>query len=578
MKSFRKRTVAKISAAAIALAMAFAIISGVTWASNRGNEPFLGDCTQYGIVCNRLNQTAHMETNFIAGKYEANGQVNGNTVNENMANAAGEIRIGELVGECNFTNGQKPVVVIDDSVKEEAKEKIAAVKKYAESVVKKNDYDAPEVTDQNNYNVDISGVDKDVVYVDMSKYVEAVNNGKVQEGALKIKMLKEQTLVLNVKEKNEFKINRYTLDVIDGKKTREETAETVIWNAPYVNNLTIKSDGIRATIVAPSAFVNLVTTAEGWLVCDSVVENSGEWHMISRKIGKVTPTPSPTEKPTATPKATATPTKKPTEAPTATPKATPTATPTAKPTEAPTATPKVTPTATAIVTDTPTEKPTATPTDTPTEKPTATPKVTEAPTAKPTKKPTPTPTQEPTATPTKKPTATPTGTPKEEPTATPIETTSPTEIPTDKPTAIPGTTPTEEPTATETPMADPSGDPEDGAPVSLIDDPEDEPTVTATPTEKTEDPESEVGTIKPSPTDETSTINDDNTPLASSKNSLKKATPKKKETTILDEDVPLSDSAPETGDTTNLFFPILAMGVSVFAIVACLIGRRKKEN
>ena len=560
MKGFRKRTVAKAGAAVIALIAAFAIISGVTWASNRGNEPFLGDCVQYGIVCNRLNQTAHMETNFIAGKYESNGQVNGNTVNENMANAPGEIRIGELIGECRFNNGPKPVVVVDESVKEEAREKIAEVKEYATSVVKKNDYDAPDVTDQNNYNIDISGVDKDVVYVDMSKFVEAQHEGRVQEGALKIKMLKEQTLVFNIKEKNEFQISRYTLDVIDGRKTRQEKAETIIWNAPYVNNLTIKSDGMHATVIAPSAFVNIVTTAEGWLVCDSVVENSGEWHMISRKIGNVTPSPSPTAKPTAEP------TEKPTPKPTAKPTEKPTATPTAEPTEKPTATP----------TAEPTEKPTATPTAEPTEKPTATP--TAEPTEKPTAKPTATPKEEPTATPevtpTKKPAATATPKPTASPTATPTqgstETPNVTDQPTGTPTVEPGTTPTEAPTAT--PFEEPSYGPEKTPPVSSIDNPEDEPTPSPA-----DDSENEEVTAKPSPTDETSTINDENTPL-SSKNSLKKAKQKSKETTILDEDVPLSDSAPETGDTTNLLFPILAMGVSVLAIVICLIVCRKKED
>lgn len=560
MKGFRKRTVAKAGAAVIALIAAFAIISGVIWASNRGNEPFLGDCVQYGIVCNRLNQTAHMETNFIAGKYESNGQVNGNTVNENMANAPGEIRIGELIGECRFNNGPKPVVVVDESVKEEAREKIAEVKEYATSVVKKNDYDAPDVTDQNNYNIDISGVDKDVVYVDMSKFVEAQHEGRVQEGALKIKMLKEQTLVFNIKEKNEFQISRYTLDVIDGRKTRQEKAETIIWNAPYVNNLTIKSDGMHATVIAPSAFVNIVTTAEGWLVCDSVVENSGEWHMISRKIGDVTPSPSPTAKPTAEP------TEKPTPKPTAKPTEKPTATPTAEPTEKPTATP----------TAEPTEKPTATPTAEPTEKPTATP--TAEPTEKPTPKPTATPKEEPTATPevtpTKKPAATATPKPTASPTATPTqgstETPNVTDQPTGTPTVEPGTTPTEAPTAT--PFEEPSYGPEKTPPVSSIDNPEDEPTPSPA-----DDSENEEVTAKPSPTDETSTINDENTPL-SSKNSLKKAKQKSKETTILDEDVPLSDSAPETGDTTNLLFPILAMGVSVLAIVICLIVCRKKED
>ena len=565
MRGIRKRTVAKISAAVIALAAAFAIISGVTWASNRGNEPFLGDCIEYGIVCNRLNQTAHMETNFIAGKYEANGQANGNTVNEHMANAAGEIRIGELVGECKFTNSQKPVVVIDESVKREAEEKIAEVKQYAESVVKKNDYDAPDVTDQNNYNLDISGVDKDVVYVDMTKFVDASNSGKVQEGALKIKMLQDQTIVLNIKEKNEFKLCRYTLDVIDGKKSREEQAETVIWNAPYLNNLTIKSDNMRATVIAPTAFVNLITTAEGWLVCDSVVENSGEWHMISRKIGKVTPTPSPT------------PTKKPEKEPTKEPTATPTKTPaeTAVPEETETASPEKTETASPVKTETPKDEPTVKPTKTPegTESPseTETPSKTESPSK------TETPSETETASPEK------TEAPKDEPTAIPTKTPSSTEDPSVDSRDEPPVSSVEDPENTpdvsqiadpgDKPEVDSDEDPENTPKASLIDNPGDKPAV---------DSDNDSGSDekkKQNPDDnEVSTIQDDETPLSSANNTRKKATPKKKQTTILDEDVPLSDSAPETGDTTNLLFPVLIMGVSLIAIVICFVVRRRAER
>lgn len=599
MRGIRKRTVAKISAAVIALAAAFAIISGVTWASNRGNEPFLGDCIEYGIVCNRLNQTAHMETNFIAGKYEANGQANGNTVNEHMANAAGEIRIGELVGECKFTNSQKPVVVIDESVKREAEEKIAEVKQYAESVVKKNDYDAPDVTDQNNYNLDISGVDKDVVYVDMTKFVDASNSGKVQEGALKIKMLQDQTIVLNIKEKNEFKLCRYTLDVIDGKKSREEQAETVIWNAPYLNNLTIKSDNMRATVIAPTAFVNLITTAEGWLVCDSVVENSGEWHMISRKIGKVTPTPSPT--------LTKEPEKEPTKEPTATPTKTPAETASPEKTETPKDEPTVKPTKTPEGTESPSE------TETPSKTETAPPEKTETPKDEPTVKPTKTPEGTKNPSETKTPSPEKPETPKDEPTAKPTKTPSSTKDPDDSdlPTAVPTADPGDNlpETPTPNPGEDPSVDSRDEPPVSSVEDPENTPDVSqiADPGDKPDvdsdenpentpkaslidnpgdkpavDSDNDSGSDekkKQNPDDnEVSTIQDDETPLSSANNTRKKATPKKKQTTILDEDVPLSDSAPETGDTTNLLFPVLIMGVSLIAIVICFVVRRRAER
>ena len=407
------------------------VIGGISFASN--NQPFLGDCIEYGIVCNYLNQTADMETNFAVGKYQGNGHWNGNTISESKANASGEIRIGEVVGESKFRG--TPYVVVKESVKDEVKAMLTSVSNYAESVVKKADYTTPkDVKDMNNYHVDITGIDEEVVYVDADAMVENITAGKIQNGGIKVTLRANQSLVFNVSLKDTVRIPEYKITVKNGSKTHEEMAESVVWNMPYVTNLNLNSDGMRATIIAPKAFVNLGTTSEGWLVCDTVVSNSGEWHMISKKVPKVTPTPKVTATPT--PKVTATPTP------------TPTATPTATPEVTPTTTPEVTPTATPEVT------PTATPGD--------------------------------------------------------------------------DATPTPEVTATATP--------------NLFDFDEDTPRASKE-------------------------LTDPDTPKASATS--------KKTTTLLDEDVPLSDSAPETGDTTNLLFPMIVMGLSVLAIFGVIVFRKK---
>ena len=80
MRRIRQATLAKISAGVVALAVVFAIIGGISYASNGGNEPFLQECIEYGVVCNELYQTGDMETNFAAGKYQGNGHTIGNTV------------------------------------------------------------------------------------------------------------------------------------------------------------------------------------------------------------------------------------------------------------------------------------------------------------------------------------------------------------------------------------------------------------------------------------------------------------------------------------------------------------------
>ena len=423
MKRLKRSFWAKAAVAVASIAIAIGVIGGISFASN--NQPFLGDCIEYGIVCNYLNQTADMETNFAVGKYQGNGHWNGNTISESKANASGEIRIGEVVGESKFRG--TPYVVVKESVKDEVKAMLTSVSNYAESVVKKADYTTPkDVKDMNNYHVDITGIDEEVVYVDADAMVENITAGKIQNGGIKVTLRANQSLVFNVSLKDTVRIPEYKITVKNGSKTHEEMAESVVWNMPYVTNLNLNSDGMRATIIAPKAFVNLGTTSEGWLVCDTVVSNSGEWHMISKKVPKVTPTPN--------------------------------------------------------VTATPTPKVTATPTPTPTATPTATPEVT------------------------------PTTTPEVTPTATPGD----------------DATPTPEVTATATP--------------NLFDFDEDTPRASKE-------------------------LTDPDTPKASATS--------KKTTTLLDEDVPLSDSAPETGDTTNLLFPMIVMGLSVLAIFGVIVFRKK---
>lgn len=420
MKKFKRGFKVKVSVAVAAIALAVFIIAGTSYASN--NQPFLGDCIEYGIVCNFLNQTCDIESNIAVCKYQGNGHTIGNTISSDKANSAGVIKVGEVVDHLKVRN--EPVILEGQKQKEEVKAMIASVQNYSESVVKKSDLETPaKVEDQNNYCLDVASVHDDLVYVSADNLITNINKNHLQNGALRIKIRPKQTVVLNITEKDKVYIPRYTVDVKEGKKSNEEMAETIIWNMPYVNNLEIGSDNLHATIIAPKAFVNIGTTGEGWLVCDTIVSTNGEWHMISKKL----PSPTPTIKPTATPtvKVTEEPTPEvtPTKKPTATPTEEPTATPTAKVTEEPT--PKVTPTEEPTPEVTPTDEPT--PEVTPTEEPTPEVTPTEEPTATPADEPTPevTPTEEPT----------PTGTPEEEVTPTPSQ--KVTETPTATPTATP---------------------------------------------------------------------------------------------------------------------------------------------
>lgn len=639
MRGLKKKLIATIASVAV-LAGAFTIITKSTYASYDGNEPFLQGGIEFGILANYINQTSDMETNFFAGKYQGNGKHNGNTV-PSKANGYGEIRIGELVGELKLRDYDKNKVTIDKKYIREVKDKLASIGEYAESVVNKSDYkipDIPENTVTNNYYIDISAVDKDVVYVNMDCAMEAVTKGTLSNGAINFTMRKDQTIVLNVTENLELYLPRYIINIKDGSLPKDELAANVIWNMPYLNNLKLESNNMDATVIAPKALVNLAATAEGWLVCDQVVCNNGEWHMIYKGFGKTTkaptatPTKEPTKEPAKTPKAT--PTEEPTKAPVKTPSVTSTSEPTKEPTKAPTETPKVTPTVEPTATPEATATPTIAATITPTAVPTATPTTTVAATATPTVEPTATPTIAPTATPTvtavatatpfATPTVVPTATPFVTPTVAPTATSSvmpsnvpsvtPTAVPTGTPfatpTVVPAGTPTVTPndagatatpegptatptanttatptvtntpaTVTEAPTATPTADAATATPTadtvtaspSVTPDESMDPATTPTPTTKT-------AGIKDNDTDShsgTTTISDDNTPLSSASAAKKSSASKK--TSIVDDNVPLSDSAPATGDETNLFIPILAMGASVLAIMLILTLRKKSE-
>lgn len=669
MRGLKKKLIATIASVAV-LAGAFTIITKSTYASYDGNEPFLQGGIEFGILANYINQTSDMETNFFAGKYQGNGKHNGNTV-PSKANGYGEIRIGELVGELKLRDYDKNKVTIDKKYIREVKDKLASIGEYAESVVNKSDYkipDIPENTVTNNYYIDISAVDKDVVYVNMDRAMEAVTKGTLSNGAINFTMRKDQTIVLNVTENLELYLPRYIINIKDGALPKDELAANVIWNMPYLNNLKLESNNMDATVIAPKALVNLAATAEGWLVCDQVVCNNGEWHMIYKGFGKTTkaptatPTKEPTKEPAKTPKAT--PTEEPTKAPVKTPSVTSTSEPTKEPTKAPTETPKVTPTVEPTATPEATVTPTIAATITPTAVPTATPTTTVAATATPTVEPTATPTIAPTATPTvtavatatpfATPTVVPTATPFVTPTVAPTATSSvmpsnvpsvtPTAVPTGTPfatpTVVPAGTPTATPndagatatpassasaatptatstwsavtptptvaatatpegptatptanttatptvtntpaTVTEAPTATPTADAATATPTadtvtaspSVTPDESMDPATTPTPTTKT-------AGIKDNDTDShsgTTTISDDDTPLSSASAAKKSSASKK--TSIVDDNVPLSDSAPATGDETNLFIPILAMGASVLAIMLILTLRKKSE-
>ncbi|MGN1218187.1 MAG: DUF5979 domain-containing protein, partial [Phocaeicola sp.] len=255
-------------------------------ASNNGAANFLGNCAKYGIVCNELNQTSHMQTNFATGKYIGNDQYNG----ADLSNNSGDIMIGELVGQVKLNGGAASTVVyIDPSVKQTVANMIATVKAYADSVVSYSSVALPEIKDMNNYVIDVTTLDATTVYVKL----DTINLAGIADGGLKLQMRDNQTVVFN-SEASSFRIPRYSVMVV-GNLSTSEIAENVIWNLPKATELNINSDGMHATVIAPLANTYISTTGEGNLVCNTITGNGGEWHFISKRVPNPTPTPTPEE-------------------------------------------------------------------------------------------------------------------------------------------------------------------------------------------------------------------------------------------------------------------------------------------
>lgn len=492
----------------------FGLITLSTKASNEVFDTLVDECAEFGITANLINQTSDMETNFIAGHYNSGNCDNGNSLDK--TNSSGRILIGDYSGELKFRG--KPIVIIDKSIKEKASKMIAEVQSRSKEIVDKSNFELKKmITDCNNYTVDTSEKKDETIYINANPLIKNFNDNKLQNGSLKIIKKAKQTIVFNSTEAKSFDLPRYFVKIVDKDLDKEENASRIIWNFPNLASLDIKSDNMAATVIAPSAFVTISVTGEGWLICDSIVKNNGEWHMISHSI----PSPAPSRKPTLPP----------TKSPKPTPKKTP------KPTPAPTVN-------------------TFTPSPSPTLKPIFTPSP--APTNAATSSPTPNPTASPLSTPVKViPTA---------PTREKEDTTPPVAVEISNP----------EVSAPAAPIIPNTGNHPTYSPLvyTFMPSPSSMPTVTEIimPTP--------VKTALPATPIELSELPVDKVPLAaitpepSKKHNVNKIN--KDVTTILNEKVPLASTVPETGDNAKVEMALILLGVTFICIVLIIFFKKEQ--
>ena len=269
-----------------------------------------------------------------------------------------------------------------------------------------------DFTDMNKSNINISGSELKVVYVEVAMSADEWGNtyydgNSVAGGGLSVYKNEDQVCVINVaigEGSTEISLNEFYIgnadDATTGNKgtssnpgnvedgaVGKNVPDEIIWNfGNYSGNIRVKSS-IIGTIIAPFANIIIDSTSTGTVVADKFSNPGGEWHSVSTPNPSGTPEKTPEPTPEETPTPTVTPEETPT--PTATPEETPTPTATPEETPTPTATPEETPTPTATPEETPT--PTATPEETPVPTPGETPAPTPGETPSPEETPAPTP-------------------------------------------------------------------------------------------------------------------------------------------------------------------------------------------
>ena len=271
------------------------------------NSWFLKEWLEFGVTANGFNQRGDLESNFAAGKYTNNNQTTGDNTTSNPdtskegssaddaeSNNPGDIWIGEFVDINNVEfklHDPRAHVRIDPSLKQVIKDGIDAV--YNRCVEKVNLDTQGVVFTDNTF--DVTGCpDNSTIYIDFESYISSM-----PDTGITLKKHEGQTVVFNFKTQN-ADITLYDVFVdIDGTVYRANDqgtikdadcrdvldliARRVIWNMPYAKSVNFSSNGFCGTALAPKADVTLPTTAEGWLVANTL-DSSGEWHHNARNI------------------------------------------------------------------------------------------------------------------------------------------------------------------------------------------------------------------------------------------------------------------------------------------------------
>ena len=284
--------------------------------TNYTYKQILGPAINYGITANELKVSSHMDTNFATGKLTGGAQITGGAFTGN--GNPGDIIVAEYpVGNSGFwTSCKKPFILYTtedaasrmntanmlgncpgmeintDSSESELKQLVRGMVSGTLSSAMASDNATimnwlPEgvTTSDKAFTLDLT----DKSYA-AGTYYFGFNNGEFAKsvaqrfGRFTLKIRNDQKVVFNIPDKDVY-VGKFNIS-IDGKQVESDAntsgadpyTESVVFNCPNATHL--KVDAALGIFLAPNADAEIATTSTGWLVCNRLTYNAGEWHGV----------------------------------------------------------------------------------------------------------------------------------------------------------------------------------------------------------------------------------------------------------------------------------------------------------
>jgi pilin isopeptide linkage protein len=275
----------------------------------------LDDAAYYGITAGTsITLSSHMDSNFATKEYNYGGNITlGKYTN---AQNAGSVVVGKIDQSMTLTattpvnircteedadkivgDGSKAIITTDTqtNINSYIDKLLKHVTDQSNTMAGLNSMtygsstQLPTLTDQNNYVIDLTSYDDGTFYIGNSD--ELWKN--ISSGGVKIKKRDGQTIVFNFTDTS-VTLNQFFVDEVSDNgsvvrhdsatsdQTNEIVAKAVIFNMPNATTFGMTA-GVAGMFLAPKASVYIGHTSTGWLVCNTVTGNSGEWHNVYQK-------------------------------------------------------------------------------------------------------------------------------------------------------------------------------------------------------------------------------------------------------------------------------------------------------